>query len=62
MITFLKLLQAFKSNLKLIGGQERSRVVHNLNPKERDDRHGGGNETGKFVQVDENAIGSINGK
>jgi hypothetical protein len=38
--TFLELLQALESDLKLVGRKERGRVVEEFNPKERDDRHG----------------------
>jgi len=35
----LKLLKAFKSDLKLIRVGESSRVVEDFNPKKRDDGH-----------------------
>lgn len=37
LFTFLELLQALESDLKLVGRKERSRVVEEFNPKERDD-------------------------
>ena len=40
MLTFLQLLQALKSNLELVGCEKGSRVVDQLSPKKRDDRHG----------------------
>lgn len=40
LFTFLELLQALESDLKLIRRKERSRVVEEFNPKERDDGHG----------------------
>lgn len=37
LFTFLELLQALESDLKLVGRKERSRVVEEFNPKKGDD-------------------------
>ena len=40
LLTLLQLFQALKSNLELVGCEKGSRVVDQLSPKQRDDRHG----------------------
>ena len=39
--TFLQLLKTFESDFELIGSEERGGVVLDLNPKERNNGHGG---------------------